>query len=389
MRRRGTIMLALAGFATAAQAAAPGVPAPVLPVEESDTAVLAPAGPHRLYLFDAYGYAGATVIEGDDPAMKSMGLVPAARNGAMSLSRDASRIYVAETYWSRGDRGDRQDLLTVYDGATLAIAREIPLPGRLLVVPKAQQVATSDDGKLAYVYDMIPSSAIHVVDLDGGKLIGSVDIPGCALAFPYGPRSFATICGDGTIGTVAVAADGTGKASFTRPFFDPDQDPLFENSIVDRTTGEGWLLSFGGRIYPVKLGSTASVGQPWSLTVAAGLPAAGLGVQDLAWRPGGAQMLGVHRATKRLFVLMHTGNYWTHKADGTEVWVFDTDRHALIHRIRLDRPAAGIAVTQDPHPVLFAFAGDRGRNLAVYDATSGAKLREREASGFLGMVPGL
>ncbi len=372
--------------ATARSAAPP----PVLPVEDSDTATLARPGAHWLWLFDPYRAQGAVVLDGDDPAMKTMALVPAARNAGMSLSRDGGKVYVAETYWSRGNRGTREDLFTVYDGATLKVDEEVVLPGRLLVVPKTQQQATSFDGKLGYIYDMVPSSAIHVVDIASGKPVASIDVPGCALAFPIGARRVATLCGDGSIGVADVPASGDPTVAFSDPFFDPDSDPVFENSFVDRDTGKGWMLSFSGKVYPVELGGAKPVvGQPWSIEVAAGQPEAGTGVQQLAWRPGGGQLLAVHRARHWLYVLMHKGNYWTHKEDGSEVWVFNADTHALVRRIRLETPAHGIAVTQDEAPLLFAFGGGRGTSLIAYDALSGKPMRHGALSGMIGLVTGL
>ncbi|WP_297514415.1 amine dehydrogenase large subunit [uncultured Caulobacter sp.] len=371
-----------------AEAAAAPLP-PVLPEEEADTAVLATAGPHRLFLFDPYYYAGAHVIEGDDPLLSEKGLAPAARNAGATLSRDGGKIYFSETYWSRGDRGDRQDLLTVYDGRTLALEKEIPLPSRLLVVPKTNQVATSEDGALAYAYAMAPASQVHVVDLAAGKVIGSVDMPGCSLAFPFGARSFASLCGDGTVGVATVGPAAEAAPKFSKPFFDADNDPVFENSFVDRATGEAFFLSFTGKIYPAKLaGAAPVVDKPWSINVAAGFPAAGAGVQELAWRPGGGQVMAFHRKNRQLYVLMHAGNYWTHKVEGTEVWVLDVDKHSLIKRISLAAPAKGIAVTQDDQPLLYAY-DSAPMSLAVYNAKTGEVTGRRKIGGIIGMVPGL
>lgn len=393
LRARPMLCVALLGMAASLSAAqrdaGSPIPPPVLAVEESDTAVLPPAGPHRLFLFEPFRANGATVIDGDDAHLKTLGQVPVSRNGSMTISRDASRIFVSETYWSHGNRGTREDMLSIYDGANLALQKEIPLPGRLIVVPKLQQVATSDDEKLAYIYDMIPESAVHVVDLTTEKFAYSVSLPGCAFAYPFGKDGFATICGDGTLSSVRLDGKGGSKAVSTKPFFNPDVDPLFENSYVDRTTGEGWLLSFTGKIYPVHLaGATPKVDAPWSLQAAAGLPAPGPGVQELAWRPGGKQMLTVHRASRRLYILVHAGNHWTHKVDGTEVWVFDAAGKSLIRRITLDKPAASIVVTQDDKPLLYAFGGEDGQPLMAYDALTGKKLRDAKGGGLFALVPG-
>jgi hypothetical protein len=44
------------------------------------------------------------------------------------FSADRKEIYVAESYYSRGVRGDRSDVVTVYDGRTLQPVHEIPIP---------------------------------------------------------------------------------------------------------------------------------------------------------------------------------------------------------------------------------------------------------------------
>jgi methylamine dehydrogenase heavy chain len=269
------------------------------------------------------------------------------------------------------------------------LEKEISLPSRFLATEKIGQLGTSDDGKLAYVYNMIPSSVVYVVDIALGKIVGTVDIPGCALAFPYGPNHFATMCGDGTVGAAEVTATAPAKVSFSEKFFDPDKDPIFENSVIDRTTGEGWLLSFSGTIYPASFGEKPVVGKPWSIQETAGFPAAGLGVQELAWRPGGGQLIALHRATKRLYVLMHVGTYWTHKADGTEVWVLDAEKRSLLRRIKLTSAASGIAVTQDKKPLLYVLSGFGGPGLVIYDATTGDVVRQRNISGAIALVPGL
>ena len=111
-------------------------------------------------------------------------------------------------------------------------------------------------------------------------------------------------------------------------------------------------------------------------------------MQELAWRPGGQQVLAVHRATRRLYVLMHTGNYWTQKADGTEVWVLDSARHTLVRRIKLEAPGHGIAVSQDGKPLLYVIGSAWAGTIDVYDATSGEKLRGRKLRGIIGLAPG-
>jgi len=370
-----------------AYGAVQGQESPVLPAETSDVAVLPPPGPHRVLVMADFSATGANIIDADNEGLGVLGQVPMDRGGLMALSSDASRIFVIETFYSHGNRGTREDVLAIYDGRTLNLLKEVVLPGRLLVTPRPQVFDVSEDGRLAYVYDMIPASGVHVVDLERGQLLTTADLPGCALAFPYGARGFASICGDGTIATVQVPDSGTPHATFSRPFFEPNSDPLFDSSVNDRSTGEAWFLTYSGQVFPAKLATPPTIGKPWSITVAAGLARTGTGVQELAWRPGGfGQVLALHRATKRLYVLMHPGNYWTHKESGTEVWVLDTAQQTLVRRIPLEAPAQSIAVSQGANPLLYTMSKDDG--FAVLDATTGKQLRKRKLSGVLAYVPG-
>lgn len=378
---------ALAAFTAVAIGAPAPSSAPLL-AETSDVTTLPAAGPHRVFVMSGFDAApGTSILDADSDELRTQGTVPVAMYGSMALSRDAERIFVLETFYSRGNRGTREDVLAVYDGRTLNLLKDIVLPGRLVVVPKPAIFDVSEDGRLVYVYDMLPASGVHVVDVEQGKVVTTVDLPGCALAYPYGARGFASICGDGTVAAVQVPETGDAKAVFSKPFFDANLDPLFEASVIDKTSAQAWFLSFSGKIFPVRFGDAPAMGKPWSLSVAAGLPPVGTGVQELAWRPGGSgHVMALHRASKRLFVLMHTGNHWTHKVPGTEVWVFDTDRQALVRRIMLGAPAQSIAVSQDASPQLYVL-GKEGE-FAVMDATTGETLRKRRLSGQMAWAPG-
>ncbi len=383
--------LALAGVSIALVAA--GVSAatdkPVLPVEKSDTAVLPPVTAHRVIATGGFG-GSATVYDADDGAVKSLGTIPLQPNSISAMTRDGAKVVIAETFWSHNNRGARSDVLSVYDARTLKLSKEIPIPGHLHVVPKTQVIALSDDDTLAYVYDMLPSSSVHVVDVAQAKVVTSVSIPGCALAFAFGKHAFGTLCGDGTIGSVNLVKRDAPAITFSQPVFDADNDPLFENSVVDRSTGRGWFLSYTGKIYPVQFGEGAPVvDQPWSLAAAAGLREATTAVQDLAWRPGGGQMIALHRSSQRLFVLMHPGNHWTHKRGGTELWFVDARSKKVTRRIPLKAPAQNVAVSQDDKPLVYLFGEGPEGGMTVIEADTGKILRNRPAtSGSVIMVPG-
>jgi len=347
---------------------------PVLPAETSDVATLSIAVPHRFFTI---GYRGSAVIfDGDSGKLE--GQVPLGQESTLALSADNSRIYVGETMWTHGNRGARVDLLSIYDGKTLNLLKEIELPGRALVNMKFNDFSLSASGKRAYVYNMHPASSIVWVDLVKEAVGGSAEVPGCALVFAWGEDGVSSLCGDGSLATVSLPAGGLPKVNHTKPFFDAVNDPIFDNSVFDNAAGRAVFLSYTGLIYAAKLGPEPVIEQPWSITEAAGQKAAGTGVDELAWRPGGRQPIAWHRQSDRIFVLMHPGSYWSHNDAATEIWVLNLKTHALLARYAVQVKPAGvvrsISVSQKAKPQLYLLNPDGGDT--VVDADTGEVLRK-------------
>jgi methylamine dehydrogenase heavy chain len=390
---KASLLIAALGLSSVAATEAPSAP-PLAP-EISDVATLPRSSPH--WFFTGRFRGGSFVIfDGDNGKLE--GHIPAGYIANLALAPDNSQFYVAETYWTHGARGERQDLLSVYDARTLNLVKEIALPGRALVL-KTQNFDISASGARAYVYIMLPAASVVWVDLKKQVVGGTVEIPGCALVFPWGEQGFSSLCGDGSVANVTIPESGPVKITHTKPFFDANNDPIFENSFVDRATGKAIFLSYTGLVYEAQLGSDTVVQKPWSIQKAAGFPVAGTGVQELAWRPGGAQLAAYHKASGKLFVLMHPGNFWTHRQGGSEIWVLDTKTHSLLSRFQLQPvPTSGLAdervpfyqnigVSQDSKPVLYLLNPDG--NDVLLDAVTGEQLRKIEfAGGNSVVVPG-
>jgi methylamine dehydrogenase heavy chain len=364
------VLCAISCGALAKQAAQP----PVLPAETSDVATLAPAFPHRFFTM---GYRGSAVIFNGDSG-KLEGQVPLGQESTLALSADNSRIYVGETMWTHGNRGARVDLLSIYDGKTLNLLKEIELPGRALVNMKFNDFSLSASGKRAYVYNMHPASSIVWVDLVKEAVGGTAEVPGCALVFAWGEDGVSSLCGDGSLATVSLPAGGAPKVTHTKPFFDAVNDPIFDNSLFDNATGRAVFLSYTGLIYAAKLGAEPVIEPPWSITEAAGQKAAGTGVDELAWRPGGRQPIAWHKQSDRIFVLMHPGSYWSHNDAAGEIWVLNLKTHALLARYAVPVKLAGIvrsiAVSQRDKPQLYLLNPEGGDT--VVDADTGEELRK-------------
>jgi methylamine dehydrogenase heavy chain len=386
--RRALLIMTMAatlGGAHAQESTPAGKP-PILESETSDVATLAPTGPHRLLL--GGGLAdGIRIINGDTARLEAQ--IHAAPGANFVIDPANRYFYVAETMWTRLNRGTRQDLLSVYDNQ-LKLVTEITLPGRLISVPKSPTFDISSDGRLAYVFNMQPAASVTVVDLQARKTSSVVEIPGCAMIYPWGPGSFASLCADGTL-AYASKQGGRFVVRHTPQFFDAENDPVFEESLVDRHTGRAFFISYSGLVYPTQLGEETRVDAPWSLQEAAGLPRASTLSEHLAWRPGGNRFAAYHKSTGRLFVLMHAGVHWTHKNAGTEIWVFDTQAKKRVARFALAEQASLITVSQDAQPLLFVVGGafGQGAGLSVLDPQTGQVLRGlRGVSGSIAVVSG-
>jgi methylamine dehydrogenase heavy chain len=289
--------------------------------------------------------------------------------GAMHivLSPDGQVIYSPETYFSRGTRGERTDVVTLYDPSHLApIGEVIVPPKRSSNMPMIANVQLTDDGRFLLIYNFTPAQSITVVDTRTRKFVGELETSGCALAFPTGPRSFFSLCADGALLHTTLDESGhAGKSDRTEPLFDVDKDPVTEKGV---RVGDTWyFVSFSGTMYPVKLvQGTLKLQKTWSLLTDA--------ERAQKWRPGGLQQLAAHPGSNRLYSIMHQGTPETHKDPGREVWVYDLARRQRVQKIAMKHDSGSIQVTHDAHPLLFSIFID-STVLDVYDAASGNPLR--------------
>jgi methylamine dehydrogenase heavy chain len=355
--------------------AASQTPAPELASETSDVATLPPPTPHRVWVQSIYS-GSIQILDGDTGAMLST--VHSASLANFANAPGQAAIYVAETIWSKGNRGVRQDMVTVYDGASLKLLTEIPLPGRAYMAPTPRTFVVSGAGGVGYVYNLEPASSVIAVDLPRRKVLRSIDTPGCAYIYPWGERGFSSLCGNGSLATV----DWSGKTpilSRSAPFFDAENDPVFEESPSDARTGKTWFVSFTGRVFPATLGAKPTIEPGWSLQEAAGLAHATSEAGVLAWRPGGRLPMAAHFASGRLYVLMHAGEAWTHKQTGTELWVVDTTARKVLRRLTLSVAVNGVAVSQDNAPLLYLV--DAKNTLSIRKADTLEEVRTVENVG--------
>jgi methylamine dehydrogenase heavy chain len=354
-------------FATGALAVPPPLPSEQVTIEH-----LPPRSPHWVFVFDAtyFNEIDARVHLFDGDSYRELGQIDAGYLPGVNLSPDAATTVVATTYFARGSRGARTDVVEFTDNATLAVSGEIVLPSKLgQAVPSLFNVAYSADGHQLYASYLTPAASFGVLDPIKRTVLGEIDTAGCMLVIPSGSYRVSSLCESGRMLTVTL--DGAGHEvtrAMSEPFFDADRDPIFAQGIA---LEHGYLfLSFLGEVHEVDLSGPQPVfAAPWSL-----LSPAQLG----HWRPGAQQVGAVQRALGRLYVPMHFGGEDTHKDGGTQIWVYDLATHKRLARwpmpAGLSR-AVALQVSQDAAPLLFV--ATEHAQLLVFDARSG-QLRHTE-----------
>jgi methylamine dehydrogenase heavy chain len=330
--------------------------------EEHPTATLPEASPHWVYILEpVFPHLVTTkvwIVDGD--TLDVVGMINGGYTANLGLA-DGDELYMAETFWSRGSRGDRTDVVTTFDGRTLDPKGEVPLPqGRFLVVPKKYDGALTTDGRYMLSFNMDPATSVSVVDVENQSYLTDIETPGCALMFPSGPRRFSMICADGSMLTVNFDESGQAEMTRSEPFFDAENDPVFEHPGFSTKQGQAYFVSYRGMVYPVDFsGDEPQFGEPWSLFAEE---------EKGHWWPGGWQVAAYHPGSNRLFVNMHEGTMWTHKHAGEEVWVFDLDSKQRLERIPTEHGAFSSIVTQDDQPLLFTLS--ETQTLSVFDGTT-------------------
>jgi len=376
------------------------------PAEPVGKVLMLPDSPgrHWFWLSDIVLHRTA-LFDGDSGAL--LGTITSGTPGVgfviLPLFGPARReIYLAESYYSRGVRGERTDVVTVYDGTTLQPLDEIVIPPkRAEYFPGNAANALSDDGRFVAIFNLTPVQSLSIVDVVARRFIAEVPTPGCSLVYAAGPRRFIMLCADGS--ALVVDLDEEGRASRVErmaPFFDAQKDPVTEKAV--RLGGEWLFVSFGGVVHPLDTAaSPPRPGETWSL----------FDDDDRSgsWRIGGGQHLALHAPSSRLYALVHQGGPDTHKDAGTEVWVYDVASRRRTQRISMLSPLASfvrqqarlgqdgmaawflqrmlpnlgvdrIVVTQDDRPLLVA-AAQLPPTVTVHDATTGAVVREIEEVG--------
>ncbi|MEQ9520347.1 MAG: amine dehydrogenase large subunit [Parvibaculum sp.] len=265
----------------------------------------------------------------------------------VQLPKGSGQIIAAETHFTRTTRGERQDFIVTYDGATFDARSEIPIPPKRASVVKMQGTAAlTDDERFMAQINFTPANSVTLVDLQSGVFLSEEIIPGCANVFGGGVRQFHLLCGDGSFVTLTLgdAGEVVGKTR-TASLFDPFVDPI---TISGVQKGSRWyFVSLAGMIHEFDMSADG-------VFAVATWPAFSDNEKSDEWSISGFQHLALHNATGRLYLLTHQGPEITFEDPGTHVFVYDVSTREKVDEIELAERSLSISISQDDAPLLYA-----------------------------------
>ncbi len=275
---------------------------------------------------------------------------------AVTMWHPRREFYATESYLARGVRGERTDLVAVYDFENLSPVAEIIIPNHMARLSLRNHLGLMNNGRHLAVLNMNPGHSVSIVDVEDRVFIYEASTPGCAVIMPVADSDFLQLCGDGTLQLIQLDISGFEENRVRSDIF----FNVMEDAIFDRTarSANGWyLITHAGTIYEVGTqGSEIVINDSWSVTQEG----------EDSWRPGGDEFITAHRETGLLFVAMHEGEVDTHHVPGEEIWVLDANSGRRLHRMELEVPATSIMVTQEDEPKLIVADDEGGTH--VYDA---------------------
>lgn len=306
-----------------------------------------------------------------------LGVVGTGFAGQYRLKADTRELLIATGYLSRGQRGERTDVLEVWDVDRLSFKYEIVIPSkRAMALAYRNLLELSADGRWAFVQNATPATSVTVVDLPARAMRAEIPTPGCWGIYVPVSRSdrFSTLCGDGTVATVLLDGAGQQASRTVSPrLFDADTDAWF---IQSSRHGDRLLfVSFLGAVTAINIeGDTPVLEETWSVV--------GPADRRKGWRPGGYQPLAVHSGSGRLYVAVHPGGgEGSHKNPAKEIWAFDLKSKKRVARL----PGHGaIAVNTSRDGTQLLVINMEKATLSVMDASGKAR---RTRATPIGEVP--
>jgi len=170
-----------------------GVPSQKTGVRELPTVT-----PHWAFVYSGFSSfpsdypSNVTIVDGDTRHL--LGTIDGGFVSSIAISSDHGELYSSDTFYSRGSRGVRTDVVTIYSLKTLQPVDEV-------IIPPKRQLSAQDniassvtlDGRFLLVMNMTPATSVSVVDLKRRMFVGEIELPGCAEVIITGDRRFVSL----------------------------------------------------------------------------------------------------------------------------------------------------------------------------------------------------
>src|ERR1700737_3584697 len=122
-----------------------------------------PASPHWVWVNDfvfPHMVSGKAMLVDGDSGRFLGELDTGFGSMRVGLAPDGQAIYSPQTYFSRGTRGDRTDVVTLYDPSPLPPLGEIVIPPkRSSHMPMIANAQLTDDGRFLLIYNFTPAKS--------------------------------------------------------------------------------------------------------------------------------------------------------------------------------------------------------------------------------------
>ncbi len=300
---------------------------------------------------------GAYIFDAESGEMQGL-LSLSRRTPAVTPYAPREEFYAAESFMAREVRGERTDLVAIYDFDNLSPIAEIVIPNHMARLQVRRHLGLMNDGRHLAVLNMNPGHSVSIVDVEDRVFIYEISTPGCAVIMPVADSDFLQVCGDGTLQLIQLDLSGFEENRVRSDvFFD-----VIEDAVFDRATpsADGWILiTHAGMVFEVSTDDDEIlIEDGWSVVQEG----------EESWRPGGEEFISAHQEYGLLYVGMHEGEVDTHHEEAEEVWVYDLATGTRIHRLELEGTAQSLMVTQEENPKLLLNGSEGG--IDVYDAIS-------------------
>jgi len=166
----------------------------------------------KLYVIDAQAETLAEQVKG---------FVNVVLMGNILQSARRNEIYATETFHARGTRGQRMDVVTIWDQETLSPLGEVvwPEPKRFMGMPQRYAMLLLDNDRFLAVANFSPATSVTLIDLDSRKIVNEIPTPGCTFTYPTGPLGFSSLCADGRFMSTELAKTAVSKSKRARRHF--------------------------------------------------------------------------------------------------------------------------------------------------------------------------